>query len=148
MKKIRENDIYDKENDEIFFNENSNDRLIIGKDKVVSNEIFAKNKIESDSNAQSNNIISELNKLESWAFNKNKSDKQRFNQSQIMTLNNKKDEENEESITKELKEKNENPKRVEFQIEKRKNRGKERKEKVKGMEILILKFILKTITIM
>ena len=65
-----------------------------------------------------------------------------------MTLNNKKDEENEESITKELKEKNENPKRVEFQIEKRKNRGKERKEKVKGMEILILKFILKTITIM
>jgi len=127
-----ENDIYDKENAEIFFNENSNVSLIIGEDKVESNENFAKNKIESDSNAQSINIISEPNKLESWAFNKKKSDKQRLNQSEIMTLNKEKEEENEESITKEQKEKNKNPKKVEFQIKKKKNRGKERKNKRDG----------------
>ena len=93
---------------------------------------MAKNKIESDSNAQSNNIISEPDKFESWAFKKKKSDKQRLNQSEIMTLNKEKEEENEESITKEQKEKNKNQKKVEFQIKKKKNRGKERKNKRDG----------------
>ena len=130
--KNKENVIYDEENAEIFFNENLNDRIIIGEDKVESNENFAKNKIESDSNAQSNNIISEPDKFESWAFKKKKSDKQRLNQSEIMTLNKEKEEENEESITKEQKEKNKNQKKVEFQIKKKKNRGKERKNKRDG----------------
>ena len=86
--KNKENCTYDKENTEIFFNENSNNSLIIGEDKVESNKILAKNRIESDSNAQYNNTINEPNKLEPMVFNKNKSDKQRFNPSEIIISNN------------------------------------------------------------
>ena len=130
--KNKENCTHDKENTEIFFNENSNDNLIIEEDNVESNKILATNRIESNSNAQSNNTINEPNKLESMVFNKNKSDKQRFNPSEIITSNNEEEKKIQESKIKDQMEKNGNPKKVEFQIEKKKNRGKERKSKMDG----------------
>ena len=65
-------------------------------------------------------------------FNKNKSDKQRFNPSEIITSNNEEEKKIQESKIKDQMEKNENTKKVEFQIEKKKNRGKERKSKRDG----------------
>ena len=130
--KNKENCTYDKENTEIFFNENSNNSLIMEEDKVEYHKILVKNRIELDSNAQSNNIINVPNKLEPMVFNKNKSDKQRLNPSEIITSNNEEEKKIRESKIKEQKEKNENTKKVEFQIEKKKNRGKERKSKMDG----------------
>jgi hypothetical protein len=130
--KNKENCIHDKENTEIFFNENSNNSLIIEEDKIEYNKILETNRIKSDSNAQSNNIINEPNKLEPMVFNKNKNDKQRFNPSEIITSNNEEEKKIQESKIKDQMEKNGNPKKVEFQIEKKKNRGKERKSKMDG----------------
>ena len=130
--KNKENCTHDRENTEIFFNENSNNSLIMEEDKVEYHKILVKNRIELDSNAQSNNIINVPNKLEPMVFNKNKSDKQRLNPSEIITSNNEEEKKIQESKIKEQKEKNENTKKVEFQIEKKKNRGKERKSKMDG----------------
>ena len=79
--KNKENCTHDRENTEIFFNENSNNSLIIEEDKIEYNKILETNRIKSDSNAQSNNIINEPNKFEPMVFNKNKNDKQRLNPS-------------------------------------------------------------------
>ena len=145
--KNKENCTHDKENTEIFFNENSNNSLIIEEDKIEYNKILETNRIKSDSNAQSNNIMNEPNKLEPMVFNKNKNDKQRFNPSEIITSNNEEEKKIQESKIKDQMEKYGNPKKVEFQIDKKKNRGKERKSKMDGNSN-IKKYILKMIMIM
>ena len=142
-KKNRENTICEEEDEEIFFNENSNKSLIIGEYKKESDNTSEKNKIESHTNVESNNINRELNKMEPSVLKEIKKVKQRFNQSEIMTLNveeEKKEEEEEEekeeveekSEIKDQKKKNENQKKVEFLVQTKKNRGKERKNKRYG----------------
>ena len=86
-KKNRENTICEEEDEEIFFNENPNTNLIIGEDKKESDNTSEKNKIESHTNVESNNINRELNKMEPSVLKEIKKVKQRFNQSEIMTLN-------------------------------------------------------------
>lgn len=86
-KKNRENTICEEEDEEIFFNENSNKSLIIGEYKKESDNTSEKNKIESHTNVESNNINRELNKMEPSVLKEIKKVKQRFNQSEIMTLN-------------------------------------------------------------
>ena len=140
-KKNRENTICEEEDEEIFFNENSNKSLIIGEYKKESDNTSEKNKIESHTNVESNNINRELNKMEPSVLKEIKKVKQRFNQSEIMTLNveeEKKEEEEdkeeveEKSEIKDQKKKNENQKKVEFLVQTKKNRGKERKNKRYG----------------
>ena len=140
IEKNKENAIYGEEEDEIFFNENSNKSLIIGEYKKESDNTSEKNKIESHTNVESNNINRELNKMEPSVLKEIKKVKQRFNQSEIMTLNveeEKKEEEEKEEVEekseiKDQKKKNENQKKVEFLVQTKKKRGKERKNKRYG----------------
>ena len=138
-KKNRENTICEEEDEEIFFNENPNTNLIIGEDKKESDNTSEKNKIESHTNVESINISRELNRIELRVLKKNRKNKQRFNQTEIMTLNSEEEEEKEgeeekrkEAKTKEQKEKNKNQKKVEFLVKTNKSRGKERKNKRNG----------------
>ena len=138
-KKNRENTICEEEEEEIFFNENPNTNLIIGEDKKESDNTSEKNKIESHTNVESINISRELNRIELRVLKKNRKNKQRFNQTEIMTLNSEEEEEKEgeeekrkEAKTKEQKEKNKNQKKVEFLVKTNKSRGKERKNKRNG----------------
>ena len=138
-KKNRENTICEEEDEEIFFNENSNKSLIIGEYKKESDNTSEKNKIESHTNVESINISRELNRIELRVLKKNRKNKQRFNQTEIMTLNSEEEEEKEgeeekrkEAKTKEQKEKNKNQKKVEFLVKTNKSRGKERKNKRNG----------------
>ena len=138
-KKNRENTICEEEDEEIFFNENSNKSLIIGEYKKESDNTSEKNKIESHTNVESNNISRKLNRIELRVLKKNRKNKQRFNQTEIMTLNREEEEEKEgeeekkkEAKNKEQKEKNKNQKKVEFLVKTNKNRGKERKSKRNG----------------
>ena len=145
IEKNKENAIYGEEEDEIFFNENSNKSLIIGEYKKESDNTIKKNKIESDTSAKSNNINRELNKMKTKVLKKNKKDKQNLEQSEMITLNSDDEEKGEEeeekeedegkskeSEIKDQNEKNENKKKVEFLVKTKKKRGKERKNKRNG----------------